>query len=152
MPIQQPSFNLNDPDLYVVPKQLFWNCSYEPVSSGNITWDFIVPEGHFWEVMRLTATSDSASPYFAYLILSSGDNYYDTDYDTTNQESATKTFVGYADTPIATSAADNPYPGSCIVFADRNLPLYLISGTRLQVVSQAEDAIHAYMAYKDYQY
>ena len=153
MPIQQASFNLNDPDLYVVPKAFWWRPGSQLVAGSAINWDYVVPEGHFWLVDRLTVSSNNTTNYQVSCVISTGDNYGDTNYDTTNNESAFMYYVGYADTPTATAGLSNiPYPGSCVVIADKNLPLYLPSGTRLQIYSENNEYTSAYMAFKDYHY
>ena len=147
--VLQASFNLNDPDIYVTPKMIMWLAGTSVAYNSHATQDFIVPEGHFWEVERLTASSDSATEQQAKLLLYN-DAYYDSDYDTYSSNKAYAYYIGWADTPQPDAANNNPYPSSCIVFADRNLPLYLPAGTSFQVVAESVNNINCYMAYKDY--
>jgi len=147
--VLQASFNLNDPDIYVTPKMIMWLAGTSVAYNSHATQDFIVPEGHFWEVERLTASSDSATEQQAKLLLYN-DAYYDSDYDTYSSNKAYAYYIGWADTPQPDAANNNPYPSSCIVFADRNLPLYLPAGTSFQIVAESVNSINCYMAYKDY--
>ena len=146
----QASFNLNDPDIYVTPKMMMWLAGTNVAAGTTPTLDFIVPEGHFWEVERLTASSDSATPKQARLILYN-DSYYDSDYDTYSNNKGYAYYIGWQDSPQPDSSNNNPYPGSCMVFADRNIPLYLPAGTSFQIVAETVENVHCYMAYKDYQ-
>jgi len=150
--VLQASFNLNDPDIYVTPKMIMWLAGTSVAYNSHATQDFIVPEGHFWEVERLTASSDSATEQQAKLLLYN-DAYYDSDYDTYSSNKAFAYYIGWADTPAATDAANNPYPGSCVVFADKNLPLFLYSGSRIELsAAEGYGEVEGYMAYFDYHF
>ena len=151
MAIVQPSFNLNDPDLYITPKILMWQAGNYVQTSNDISTDFVVPEGHFWEVVRLTVSSLSTTQKYCAFVMRNGNHYYDTDFDTHNQHAQFHNYIGYGDTPAITSASNNPYPNSCLTFADKNLPIYMPSGTMFQMVAESHDVVDCYMAYKDYQ-
>lgn len=148
--VLQASFNLNDPDMYVTPKMAMWEAGANTAEGTTSTADFIVPEGHFWEVVRLTASSDSATNQQARLVLYN-DSYFDSDYDTYTSQKSYGYYIGWADSPNPTSqSANNPYPGSCIVFADKNLPLYLPAGTSFEIAGESAGNVDCYMAYNDY--
>ena len=150
MPIVQAAFNLNDPDLYIVPKILLWEAGNSITTGSDNATQFVVPEGHFWEVERLTAATNTATEQQAKLIMRTGDHTYDSDFDSNTTEQQFDYYIGWADTPQPDAANNNPYPSSCIVFADRNLPLYMPQGTQFEVLSENQGTLQCYMAYKDY--
>ncbi len=153
MPIQPTPLDFNDPHIRKVPRQMSWVVPGAHSASSDHRLEIIVPEGHFWEVVRLTASSNTTTAKQVSCKYSTGDNYGDADYDTTSQASAWWNTIGWADTPAATDAANNPYPGSCVVFADKNLPLFLYSGSRIELsAAEGYGEVEGYMAYFDYHF
>ena len=145
----QASFNLNDPDMYVTPKMAMWEAGTTVMEGSTPTADFIVPEGHFWEVVRLTASTDVATEQQARLILYN-DSYYNSEYTTYSSNKGFGYYIGWQDSPQPDNSNNNPYPGSCMVFADKNLPLYLPAGTALQINAENAGDVDCYMAYNDW--